>query len=290
MRQRRIRTQDAGRRTAKLEPMAEGIVKKERRPDGFFTKMSDEELVEYAESVMKEKKINGKGELQKADSGLYTTLRRRGLLVKVGFARKRRDWESMSDGNLVIYARRFMEEKSIRARGELAKTDRGLYIALSRRGLLSKIEFRRKLREERDWKSIGDNNLVKYVKAFMKEKRIKFKSELENADKGLYEVFRKRGLLDKVWLDKRHKRRDWKSMDNAKLIEHAQEFIKEKGIRGRTEMEKTDAGLYAVLRLRDLLNSVFSDIEKTRQQSLERELLSGLRLAPEAMEKFGEGK
>ena len=79
-------------------------------------------------------------------------------------------------------------------------------------------------------------------------------------------------------------------MDNAKLIEHAQEFIKEKGIRGRTEMEKTDAGLYAVLRLRDLLNSVFSDIEKTRQQSLERELLSGLRLAPEAMEKFGEGK
>ncbi len=45
--------------------------------------MSDEEVVEFAKSVVKEKKITGRDELKKTDSGLYEVLRIRGLLDQV---------------------------------------------------------------------------------------------------------------------------------------------------------------------------------------------------------------
>jgi len=85
-------------------------------------------------------------------------------------------------------------------------------------------------------------------------------------------------------------RKNWAKMSDDQIIQYAQSFIKEKRIAGRWELSKADPGLYVILNLRNLLSIVFSDIEKTRRQSLERELLSGLLRAPEAMEKFGEGK
>ena len=48
MRQRQIEPRSAGRETVTAEPMVERIVKKEARPKYFFTKMKDEELVDFA--------------------------------------------------------------------------------------------------------------------------------------------------------------------------------------------------------------------------------------------------
>ena len=35
------------------KPLAEGIVKRKKRPHGFFSKMSDDEVVRYAKKMMR---------------------------------------------------------------------------------------------------------------------------------------------------------------------------------------------------------------------------------------------
>ena len=45
--------------------------------------MSNEEIVNFAEEVVKKKKITGRGKLAKVDSGLYEALRERKLLGRV---------------------------------------------------------------------------------------------------------------------------------------------------------------------------------------------------------------
>jgi len=347
MRQKRIETQEAKRETATAKLMVEGIVKKERRPKGFFTKMKDDELIEYAKDVIMEKKIGGRKELRNADHGLDKALRIRSLLGKAGFERKRREyrnWASMSDEDIVEYAKKFILEKSISGRedlnkadnglhhalrqrkllgkvgldmkrrdfasmkdetlveytkelmkkkgisgrNELENVDHGLYQALRKRSLLCKIALKNKNGGHRDWKSIGDNKLVEYAIEFMKEKGIEGRNELEKMNEGLYRVLWRRGLLEKVGFE--NVQRDWKSMDDSQLVEYTKKYMKEKVISGRAKLRNLDEGLYSVLLRRNLLTLVFSYIENSKQQSLERDLLFGLRQAPEAMEKFGEGK
>ena len=328
-------------------PMAEGPVKKERRPHGFLTKMKDAGLLEYASNFLNDNRICGRKELANSDSGLYDALRERKLLEKTGLVKKRHDWASMSNEMLIEYSKEFIKAKGIggrkelekvnlrlyqillkrkllgkiglgkklrnwksmndeklfecakellngmgiRGRAELAKADNGLYKILRKRRLLEKVGIERKTHEERDWDSMGDEKLIAHAEEFMKEQGIFGRDELKKEDPGLYEILRQRSLLGKVgFKTEMFEKRDWKSMDNAKLVEHTHRFVREKGITGRNKLRKADSGLYTVLWDRHLLAHVFFKIEKTKQQSLESQLLSGLRQAPEAMEKFGEGK
>ena len=189
------------------------------------------------------------------------------------------------------YAKREMKEKGICGRKELEDADSGLYEVLRKRGLLDKVGFERIKRETRDWKLIDDNKLIKNAKEFMKKNRISGRSELQMADQGLYQVLMRRGLADKVGLaNKNDGHRDWKSFDDEKLVEYAKGFIKRNRISEREKLREIDQGQFQALKRRNLLSLVFADIEKTKRQSHEKQLLSGLRLAPEAMEKFGEGK
>ncbi|MFH1684881.1 MAG: hypothetical protein ABH983_01105, partial [Candidatus Micrarchaeota archaeon] len=66
--------------------------------------MSDGEVVEFAKIVVKGKEITERNELQKADSGLYRVLWKRGLLDEVGFkkkSKKERHWKDLSDEEIV---------------------------------------------------------------------------------------------------------------------------------------------------------------------------------------------
>ena len=54
--------------------------RKETRTRGFFSKMTDDELVVYAKNTIADKGITSRKELQGEDSGLYRTLSKRGLL------------------------------------------------------------------------------------------------------------------------------------------------------------------------------------------------------------------
>ncbi|MBU0533065.1 hypothetical protein KKB44_06250 [Candidatus Micrarchaeota archaeon] len=158
--------------------------------------MSDEEIVRYAREFMREERIRRKGELYEVDPGLYYVLKKRRLLDEVGFEDKYRDWKEVSDGGLVEYARKFMEEKGISGRKELKRIDSGLYEILRTRKLLDAIEFEER---QRDWSSMSDEEIVRYAKEFVEEKGISRRKELEKADGGLYDVLRRRRLLDQAF-------------------------------------------------------------------------------------------
>ncbi len=163
---------------------------------------SNEEIVEFAQKVMEEKKITSRGELSDTDSGLYNVLGRRGLLDGIEFEEKRgerRSWDGMADEEIVEYARRFMEENGISGRSELQKNGSGLYGVLYKRGLLGKVGFEEKQRKHRPWKDMSDEEVVEYARRVMEENGITGRKELITTDSGLYQVLRRRGLLDRVF-------------------------------------------------------------------------------------------
>ncbi|MBU0533062.1 hypothetical protein KKB44_06235 [Candidatus Micrarchaeota archaeon] len=243
-----------------------------------WNSMNDEEIVEYTEEFMREG-IREREELRKADEGLYAALFRRKLLDKVGFEEKReeRGWTSMSDEEIVGYAKKFMEENGISRRGKLQKADGGLYRILRKRRLLDEIRFEER---RRDWKAMSDEKLIGYAKGFIEKEEIGGTRELMNADKGLYSVLRRRKLLDKVGFEtKKREMRNWKAMTDDEIIKYARKTMEEEGISGREELRKVDSGLCSVLRRRKLLDRVFSSIDQSRRREAILQVV-------EAMEEF----
>jgi len=222
----------------------------DRRPGGFFTKMTKAELLGYARKMMKEKGINGRAELAKAERGLYKALNKGGMLAKVGFKMKQRDWASMSDSELVECAKKFISEKAIADLKRLRKADSGLHSALFKRGLLDRIGFEIK---NRKWGDFSDERLLAHAREFIEKNGIASISQLKKADKGLETVLRKRRILNKLefWQRRRvrrlHKPRNWALMDNRELLEYARKFVKAKGIKNKTELQTYDSGLYFTL-------------------------------------------
>jgi hypothetical protein len=116
------------------------------KPQGFYAKMSDEELIGFARKIIQENGVVGRGDLAKADRGLYKALQNRKLIDRVGLADKRGDdrkpsgfYSRMSDEELVGFAKRFIEASGITGRKELKKADSGLHKALRTRKLIDAV-------------------------------------------------------------------------------------------------------------------------------------------------------
>ncbi|MFH0885328.1 MAG: hypothetical protein V1861_06480 [Candidatus Micrarchaeota archaeon] len=158
--------------------------------------MDDSELVAHAKKLIEEKGIGGRKELENADLGLYAVLSKRRLLDGLALERKHRDWAGMGNDELVVYAKRYTAEKGIGGRAELVKADSGLYAALRKRELLGEVGFEEK---HRDWAGMDREALVAHAKAFITERGIAGRKELEKGDGGLYQTLRNRKLLDAVF-------------------------------------------------------------------------------------------
>jgi len=272
---RQIQKHRPGKKTRKTrEPLAEGIVP--LRKDGriYWASMSADELVDYAEKFIGNKGISGRGELSKVDSGLYQALLRRKLLSRVGFEKKKRDWASMSNDEIVSHAKRVMKEKGISGRTELVRAYSGLYTVLRKRKLLDKVGFEEKLRKMRPWASMSDGELVAYARRVMKKDGISGRGELAKADNGLYDALRKRKLLDKIGFEeKKRKKRAWRRMGDEELVAFTKKTMKENRISGRNELQRVDWGLYKALLKRKLLDRVFAPMEKARQRQADDEVI-----------------
>ncbi|MFH1685136.1 MAG: hypothetical protein ABH983_02415 [Candidatus Micrarchaeota archaeon] len=176
--------------------------KEKRRKGRPWSDMSDEEIIEYARKVMKENGIRGKKELQKSDSGLYNTLRARGLIDEIEFERKRRkkrSWKIMSDKEVVEFAKRFIEEDRITRKKGLEKTYRVLYKVLLKRGLIDEVGFEAKRKMNRSWDDMINAEIIETARNLIKEKGIILRGELKAADSGLYEVLRRRSILNQAF-------------------------------------------------------------------------------------------
>jgi len=159
--------------------------------------MADAELVDYTKAIMKESGIDGRGNLEKLDSGLYQILRKRGLLDMVS-VRKRAQWKLLNDEELFEQADAIMKEEKIGKKTELKNSHPALYQALCKRNLIDSLFGTRRL-EKRHWKSMRDDELVNYSKRFMEERTITRRTGLRKADNGLYNVLLRRNLLDRVF-------------------------------------------------------------------------------------------
>jgi hypothetical protein len=89
---------------------------------------------------------------------------------------------------------------------------------------------------------------------------------------------RKRGLLDRV--DFKGGIRSWKQYSDDELVEYAQKFIEENGIKSRKGLKRADGGLSFTLNRRNLIDKVFA----IREQN---EVAQGIQEISEAMGEFG---
>ncbi|MFH1684721.1 MAG: hypothetical protein ABH983_00285 [Candidatus Micrarchaeota archaeon] len=261
-------------RKKKEEPLAEGLqinVPTDSRGRRMWRKLSDEEIIDFARRVLKENGITGRKELQDIDQGLYDVLKKRGLLDEVGFERKLRSWNEMTDEEIIEIARRVIEMKQISERKALQKADRGLYVILAKRRLLDDVGFERKIRY---WEGMSNDEIVEYARKMMKEKEITGRHDLEKADPGLYTVLGKRGLRDDVGFER--KVRSWNGMSDDDVVEYARKVIKEREIKKRSELMALDRGLYSVLLGRKLVDRAFAHIEKQKDDQARDAVIDAL--------------
>ncbi len=130
----------------------------------------------------------------------------------------------------------------------------------------------------RIWRDISDEKVVDIARKFIEERGITGRRELYEADCGLYEILRKRRLLDEVGFEvkrkNQQKRRPWSRMNDNELVEFARKFIEERGITGRKELYEVDCGLYSTLRIRRLLSRV-GFVEKRRKERSWKDMGNG---------------
>ncbi|MHA2069008.1 MAG: hypothetical protein ACXABY_31990, partial [Candidatus Thorarchaeota archaeon] len=140
---------------------------KRRRPKGFFSKMSDDKFLEYAQGVVNEKGVKTPKGLKGADRVLYDTLRGRGLLGRLEFEKRRKQraagfFKKMSNKEILGIVREVVKENKVKTPWGLSGVDKGLYSALQRRGLLAKVEFEKRRRPNGFFDKMNDDEFLEY--------------------------------------------------------------------------------------------------------------------------------
>jgi hypothetical protein len=256
----------------------EPLLELPRLPKGRrnWASFSDEELVSHALKFIEENGIRNRKVLDKADSGLYFILRKRKLVDRVGLENSNvgyRKWASMSDDELVDFAKKIVEAKEILLRSELHKADSGLYTVLLKRKLLDEVDIENSNFQHRKWALMSDEELVDFARKIIEGKGITWRTELAKGDQGLYKALSKRKLLERVGLeDKRGDDRKpsgfYTKMSDEELVVFVRKNIGEMGITRRSELEKADKGLYTTLVMRKLIDAVFAPIEQKKKDEL----------------------
>jgi len=230
---------------------------------------SDEEILGCARKLIEERHIRNRNGLDVADQGLYCTLRRRGLLDSIAFAERAEHRRWATDNELLEYARKMIEERGIKSEGGLKKADRGVHAVLRKRNLLDSLDFEER-RKNRKWGT--DEEVLDYAQRLIREKGITNRNGLSIADQSLYALLMKRKLIDSLGLEEKEEHRSWGS--DGEVLRFARALIEERGIRTRSGLCDADAGLYSVLRARELLSSIdFEERHEQRKWGTDEEVL-----------------
>jgi len=159
----------------------------------------------------------------------------------------------MSDEQLVSYTEQLMDEEGLEFKKDIIEKHGGLYESLRQRELLEKVNFKP---QRRKWQLMSDDEVLSHTKDFMRERGITKKSELSDADGGIYFILRDRDLLNRIPFEQvQRESRDWSSMNDAEVLSYAGKFIMDRQITELSEIT-SDPGLYQVLRKRDLLTQL----------------------------------
>ena len=244
-----------------------GLEKKKNRD---WSQLEDQEVLRIANNFISERKITSKEDIRKLDAGLHKQLWKRGLFPSLEIQDNKINWSGLSDSDLLKHAEEVIEIQGISSKNELREKDSKLYYALWRKGFFRKHKLldnekgqrknkalrKTKLKklEEREWSGYNDAELLHFAQSFIREKKIRHRTEIKRQDAGLYEALRKRGLLDYVGLERRV--RKWNNISDEEVLRRANILIETNGIESRKDLDEFDGGLYRVLWSRDLLKKI----------------------------------
>jgi len=234
----------------KKEPLVEQMAKN-RRPNGFFSRMDDDHLIGFAKGVIRTNMAASFSGLENADRGLYEILETRKLLDRVGLSRMRRRWANIPDDDIVTEAWKLIQRKGIESREGLKRECSAIYKVLATRKIIGKLRFER---QKRDWSRFGDDELVSMALKSMEETKARTKEEFRKANDPLYQVLWRKGILKRIAFVKG--KGTWIRMSNAALVRYARDFIGKKRICGRRELERANQGLYKELCKRRLIRFI----------------------------------
>jgi hypothetical protein len=262
MRQAKAKKASRKPRISNKKPLVEGLAKKKSRPSGFFTKMSDEELVEYAKTIIIARRIKSKNELRKKDNGLYDALIRRKLQNRIGLAKYYSKFTVMNEDELLDFAKMVIAEKGIKSRSELEKEELGLYQTLLKRRLMDKVGFKAEKNQtipcnsigHRKWHKLSDVAVLDIAQKLIIDLNIKSRNDFDRLDPSLWQVLGKRNLRGQLVFDGGNIR--WCEMSDAELLQYAYKVIKAENISMRKELHRQRTDLYAALSKRGLLLSI----------------------------------
>jgi hypothetical protein len=259
-----------------------GKIKFERqRVTHNLKKLTDSQLLWRARKSMREKGIETRSQFSKIDHGLYKELKRRGLVSKLKLQVIFK-WASMSDEQLLQCARKLMKEKKIEYKKDLEEADGRLVQILRERKIYDRLPFKS---DHILWKNMSDKEILDIAIETIKREKITEEREVYKRHRSLFGILQRRNLLQKLKL--RRVRITWKNYSESQLVDYAKGYVCDNSIRGRTHLLNTNVSLYGALLRRRLLAAVFAEIEKSKKDSNQNEIQSGLTQAADAMEQFG---
>ena len=163
-----------------------------------YSKFSDKKLISEAKEYIKENKITQRHQLNRLSIGLYKHLKKRGFLDEL-LPSLRKEWEHISDDELIDYSKDFIKRNKIGTTTELLKKNSKLHAQI----------YARRINKEvlpsgrRNWSEIYDYEVMKMAKKLVKKYKIRFRSHLNDIDSGVYNQLLKRELMDAMFPYKR---------------------------------------------------------------------------------------
>jgi hypothetical protein len=171
---------------------------RKRRPDGFFSGMSDDELINFVKNNQFGKNLSG---VQKSDSSLYSVIRKRNLIdrlceegVLIRILRKRGVFSDLSERQIIDYA---VENHSGKKISQIEDEDPTFCHHIRSSNLtdllVEKEIIRRGKRKNNLFGSISNSELIMQVRDEFMGLSI---TQLQKGDLSLYREVHKRNLMD----------------------------------------------------------------------------------------------
>ncbi|MFP3949943.1 MAG: sigma-70 family RNA polymerase sigma factor [Candidatus Micrarchaeia archaeon] len=150
-------------------------------------------------------------------------------------------WKSLSDSEVLEFARNFISRSNILSRTQVANSHSRLYRELRTRGLFDELG----LSPEPPLSSLSDEALVSRAKKLKDEGNFVRRSHFRKAHYGIYDELRKRGLVGELGFEQAGT--DRSSMSNEELVAQANNIVREEGISSVTEFIERHGAVYKAL-------------------------------------------
>ncbi len=231
------------------------------------------QLITYAQGIIDKEKIPNVRKFQEKYNKIYRALYKRKLHSRLKFEKRQKNWKSMSKRTIRITAQEFVDSNNIKGPKDLRSKNPSIYMAVLRANILGKIIFK----NQNPFKNMGKTKLRDYARDYVKDNGIITPTGLQTKNSSLYYYVKKRGLIDKIGLEKRTKETLFVHYSNEAIVSYAQKYVDDNSIKCETLMRKLNGRLFSELKRRGIIDKlVFKGKQNQRWKRLSNEEIIGL--------------